>query len=98
MYFIFKLRWKASWDLTQAVSKYARGHGKFRGMLGQPWHSESRPSREHRSHEPRLCGGKQNVSKITLWVSGELKVRIQSHKLGQRMEDDVVAPSAGGVV
>lgn len=44
---------------------------------------------------PRLCGGERNVSKITSLVSGKLKVRIQPHKLGQRMGDEVVAPSAG---
>lgn len=69
-----------------------------RGTLGQPRHSESRPSRGHRSHEPRLCGAQQKVSKITLLVSGERKVTLQSHKLGQRVEDGVAAPCAGRVV
>lgn len=32
---------------------------------------------------------------MTQLVSGDLKVRIQPYKLGQRTEDDIVAPSAG---
>lgn len=32
---------------------------------------------------------------MTQLVSGGLKVRVQPHKLGQRTEDDIVAPSAG---
>lgn len=55
-----------------------------------------RPRREHRSGESRLCGSGQNVlEEMTQLVSGDLKVRTQSPKLGQRVEDDTVVPPAG---
>lgn len=55
----FKLKWEAHWDLTQTMSRWAKGLGEFQGKVRSIL--SLRPRREHRAGEPRLCSAGQDV-------------------------------------
>ena len=56
----------------------------FGGKLDQSCHSG-----------PGGSAGQDILQEMTQLVSGDIKVRIQPYKLGQRTEDNFSAPSAG---